>query len=70
MLFIPETNRTLEIKYTSIKKIKNSLNSWKKKDIMAENVTNPRNETDIQVQEAQSLKQDESKQTHTKICYN
>ena len=35
-------------------------------EIMAENFTNLKKETDIQVQEAQSLRKDEPKQTNTK----
>ena len=37
---------------------------------MAENFPNLAQETDIQVQEAQSPKQDEPKETHTKTHYN
>ena len=39
-------------------------------EIMAENFPNLAQETDIQVQETQSPKQDEPKETHTKTHYN
>ena len=39
-------------------------------EIMAENFPNLVQETDIQVQETQSPKQDEPKETHTKTHYN
>ena len=37
---------------------------------MAENFSNLKKETDIQVQEAQGSKEDEPKQTYTKTYYN
>ena len=39
-------------------------------EIMGENLPNLAKETDLQVQEAQSPKQDEPKETHTKTHYN
>ena len=39
-------------------------------EIIAENLPNLKKETDIQVKEAQSPKQDEPKETHTKTYYN
>ena len=39
-------------------------------EIMTENFPNPAKETDIQVQDAPSPKQDEPKETHTKTHYD
>ena len=39
-------------------------------EIVSENFLNLKKETDIQAQEAQSSKQDEHKETHTKIQHN
>ena len=39
-------------------------------EIVSENFLNLKKDTDIQVQEAQSSKQDEHEETHTKIQHN